>query len=100
MKQVNGPWKVDLEVKNRYCADTGALSYVDKRCWIKDSNGEHICLMFDAQVDSAASLVAAAPSMFEALDLILRDNRLMNALNKEQARAVMYSIAKAKGEVE
>jgi hypothetical protein len=43
-----------------------------------------------------ASLISAAPEMFEALQMILNDNRLMNALNKAQARAIMNSVNKAK----
>ena len=45
-----------------------------------------------------AHLIAAAPEMLEALELILNDNRLMNAMTKEQAKAVMYSVSKARGE--
>lgn len=47
--------------------------------------------------EADARLVACAPEMLAALELILEDNRLMNAMSSEQARAVMYSVGKAKG---
>ena len=43
-------------------------------------------------------IVKAAPEMYEALEKIIDDNRLMNAMSKEQAKAIMYSLAKARGE--
>jgi hypothetical protein len=46
---------------------------------------------------SNAALIAAAPEMLEALQLILNDDRLMNAMSKDQAKAVMYSVSKAQG---
>lgn len=42
-------------------------------------------------------LISAAPDMLKALDLILNDNKLMNAMKKEQARAILDSVKKAKG---
>jgi hypothetical protein len=41
---------------------------------------------------------AAVPGAFEALQLLIDDNRLMNAMSKEQARAIMDALKLAKGE--
>jgi hypothetical protein len=49
--------------------------------------------------EANATLIAAAPDLLEALQLILNDNRLMNALSKQQARAVLDAVAKATGGV-
>ncbi len=47
-----------------------------------------------------ARLIAAAPELLEALQLVLSDNRLMNAMNREQARAILDAVAKATGGAE
>lgn len=44
-----------------------------------------------------AHLIAAAPEMYEALNLLLNDNCLMNAISREQAMAIFGSIRKAEG---
>lgn len=45
-----------------------------------------------------AHLISAAPEMLEALELVLNDNRLMNAMNKSQVHAIMDAVSKARGE--
>ena len=45
--------------------------------------------------DANARLICAAPEMLEALKSVLNDNRLMNAMSKEQARLIMDAVTKA-----
>jgi len=47
--------------------------------------------------EADARLIASAPELLEALNLILTDNRLMNAMSKQQARAVLDAVSKATG---
>lgn len=54
----------------------------------------------EAQAEANARLISAAPDLLKTLELILTDNRLMNALSKEQARAILDTIAKATGGAE
>lgn len=53
-----------------------------------------------AELKANARLIAAAPECLSALQLILNDNRLMNAMKREQARAILDAIAKATGGAE
>ena len=50
------------------------------------------------QIQACLRIVTSLTEMLEALELVLNDNRLMNAMTKEQAKAIMYSVQKAKGE--
>lgn len=43
-------------------------------------------------------LMAAAPELLEALELVLGNNKLMNAIEPSTRRAVMDAVAKARGE--
>lgn len=66
---------------------------------IVDNENTQICTLnsyLKNRVDYS-HLISAAPDMFNALELILNDNKLMNAMNKEQARAILDSVKKAKG---
>jgi len=45
-----------------------------------------------------AYLIAAAPDMLAALELVLNDNRLMNAMSRSQVQAIMDAVFKARGE--
>lgn len=81
MKHTKGPWRVHGGVINSNTREVAS---------IPDFNSKHDL--------GNAHLIAAAPEMLEALELILRDNRLMNAMEKNQAKAIMYSIGKAKGQ--
>lgn len=56
-----------------------------------------IAMVVEIENEANAKLIAAAPELLEALKLILNDNRLMNAMNHEQARAIMDSVFKAEG---
>jgi hypothetical protein len=47
-----------------------------------------------------ARLIAAAPDCLAALQLVLDDNRLMNSMSREQARAILDAVAKATGGAE
>lgn len=60
--------------------------------------------LFDANVkcfvykpNAKTLLNNAAPEMLAALELILNDDRLMNAMSREQAQAIMRSVFKANG---
>lgn len=63
-----------------------------KRLSLKADEAEH------ALAIEHARLMAAAPELFEALKLVLDDNRLMNAMTKQQARSILDAVAKARGE--
>ena len=49
------------------------------------------------QVSKRAHLIAAAPEMLEALESVLNNNKVMNALDPQTRRLVMDSVHKAKG---
>lgn len=51
----------------------------------------------DDQQESNARLIAAAPELLEALELVLNNDRVMNALDVETRRAIMDAVTKATG---
>jgi hypothetical protein len=61
---------------------------------IYDHFGECIC---NECIDKFPPKYRAAPEMLEALQFILEDDRLMNAMDREQARAIIDSVTKATG---
>lgn len=76
-----------------------AQYFTDSTTLIKAENHtKAIAEVRGTNIKANAALIAASPEMFEALELLINDNRLMNAMNKEQAKAIMYSLAKARGE--
>ncbi len=90
-----GPWIVDSdELDSCFVRQDIVNEYSDKNVPVAS------LLCGEGQdMRANAALIAAAPDLLEALDLILKDNRLMNSFSKEQAKAVMYSIAKARGDI-
>ena len=58
------------------------------------SDGVHVPVSVNITHDDA-NLMSAAPDMLAALTLILRDDKLMNAMSKDQARAIMQATIKA-----
>jgi hypothetical protein len=49
--------------------------------------------------EANARLIASAPELLLALELVLNNNKVMNAVDVETRRAAMNAIAKAKGEL-
>ena len=85
MSHTKGPWT--------------ALSFTESTILIKANGRPKAIAEVRGEANRAnAALIAAAPEMLDALELLINDNRLMNAMNKEQSKAIMYSINKAKGE--
>lgn len=87
MSHTKGPWRIRQENPVSFPDIETADDYQLSICKIISS--------FDQM--NNAHLIAAAPDMLEALELLINDNRLMNAMTKEQSKAIMYSIKKAKG---
>lgn len=87
MKHTNGPWTI--KVSEVQLDHTRVIS----------EHGTLICqLVMSPKTDEAnARLIASAPEMFNALELVLNDDRLMNAMNRDQAIAILDAIRKAKG---
>ncbi len=99
-KYTKGPWKVDPKAKLRVCAHNGytvAYGYTVASCG-NDSDIE----LEEAQAN--AHLIAAAPDMFEALELFLKiedgpDEQHAVVMNTMKAYAKMReAVKKAKGE--
>jgi hypothetical protein len=83
--------------------------------WRIEVHNKHTCIEAEYQTvtndvsnEDAGRIVAcvnacdginpeAIPGMLEALHIVLADNRLMNAMNKEQAGAILDAVAKAEG---
>lgn len=49
------------------------------------------------EVKANARLMETAPELLSALELVLGDNKLMNAMNRIQAQAIMDAVSKARG---
>ena len=101
MTHTPGPW-VHAYVQSPY--DSKENPETDD-CYVVDKRGFHVAKVYSPEnqfvqhgEEANANLIAAAPEMLEALELVLNDNRLMNAMNKEQARAILDAIRKARGE--
>lgn len=72
---------------------------VDKTGWmVANVNSTSDGPVLKVEREANARLISAAPELLDALVLVLNDNRLMNAMNREQARAILDSVAKARGE--
>jgi len=92
MKHTPGPWTTHLDNSDLAMNGIGTVSVNGPKgivCCCEESSIEG--------TESNARLIAAAPEMLEALELVLNDNRLMNAMTREQARAILDSVAKARG---
>lgn len=85
-KHTPGPW----EVSGRY--NVSATFGVQYNASNHSATAE--------QLSANARLIAAAPEMLKALELVLNDNRLMNAMSREQSRAILDAITKATGGAE
>lgn len=88
MKHTEGPWTI---VGDDMLGTMSVLAGSKGVCDLRTRN---------EAANENAQLIAAAPELLEALELVLADNRLMNALNKQQARAVLDAVAKATGGAE
>lgn len=64
---------------------------------LRAENGSFICQVLNSPHGQNARLIAAAPDCLAALTLVLNDNRLMNAMSREQSRAILDAVAKATG---
>lgn len=96
MKHTPGPWMA----KDQVIRGPGLHPYPTVESQIADCRQTWECRLSDNEAEANARLIAAAPELLEALRLVLNDNRLMNAMNREQARAILDAIAKATGGAE
>lgn len=90
-KHTPGPWKVNADeygnVLGVRATNDATICQIN---WMIRKRG-------GLQAEANARLIAAAPEMLEALRLVMSDDRLMNAMKREQARAILDAIAKAEG---
>ena len=90
-KRSPGPWKVEQhEGQLEVWSDNHFIATVEHKLFVSATKA--------GAKEANAALISAAPDLLSALELILNDDRRMNALTSEQAKAVMYSVAKAKGQ--
>lgn len=90
MKHTKGPWTTKTSSQDDFTIDI-----------INEDGKLSVAAVYHNYTDEAeanATLISAAPEMLEALELVLNDNRLMNAMSREQARAILDAVKKAKGE--
>ena len=97
-KHTPGPWHVESMI------DYGRDIYAGDR-WIGQANNDHGTdinesgFPSNSECDANASLIAAAPDLLEALEVIIRDGRLQTFEDREKCRAIARAaIAKARGE--
>ena len=87
MKHTKGPWNIEgestLNIVSRAAAKGRRISSLLATCEEDNAN---------------ARLIAAAPEMLEALESVLKNNRLMNALEVSQRRLIMDAVSKATGD--
>lgn len=82
MKHSPGSWVFESDIS-------------DKEQAVMDSLGCLVAVV-NASIPNAR-LIVAAPEMIAALELILNDDRLMNAASSAQTQAVLMAVRKAKG---
>lgn len=107
MKTLFGPWIIEKELKTEYCSRTGAKK--EYTClWVKDLRGRSVALYSDQyskqeNMNEIASLVAAAPELYDLVDLLA--SVLVNAVDpndfgKILNEKVLPVLKKARGEGE
>ncbi len=84
-KRTPGPWKVGANIEGTFFIYQEAIQSIV---------GWHVTLPKSPSVEPDAFLIAAAPCMLEALQMIVVDNRLMNAMKREQQQAILNAIKK------
>ncbi len=90
MKNHKGPWAV----KN-YDTQIEVTNNIDEIIAFIPIDDEIEPLEND---QSNANLISAAPEMITALELVIGDDRLMNALTGNQVRSIVDAVRKARGE--
>lgn len=100
MKHTIGPWYIEKHIDKNQKVYKIIVSNIREMPMKNGTVEETVFEINDGVMPNSSdlNLIAAAPEMLQALELILNDNRLMNAMSKEQAKAIMYSVSKAKGE--
>lgn len=94
-KHTPGPWTL---TKN-FHHDRFNLKAASRETFIGDITiDRHHADFTPEEAVANAHLIAAAPEMLEALESVLNDNRLMNAMSRNQARLILDAMAKARGE--
>lgn len=87
-KHTPGPWVVD-GLNARIVHENGVVCDLH---YPFDSNTT------TDEIATNARLIAASPEMLSALELVLNNNCVMNALDVETRRAIMDAVSKARGE--
>lgn len=91
MSNTQGPWKYSKVTNGYYISGTDSLYIADVHSWSgRDEN--------EPETKANAQLIAAAPEMREVLDLLIKDNKLMNAMSREQVQALVNVYRKINGE--
>lgn len=89
-KHTPGPWTVGHVINPVQLRRPKVFSKTGPEFFLIDGPDEETA-------EANARLIAAAPDCLKALELILDDDRLMNAMKREQARAILDAVRKATG---
>lgn len=58
----------------------------------------HLHAIIEGASDDDLRLISAAPDLFEALEMVLNNNKVMNALDRSTATRIMNAISLVRGE--